>query len=226
MPVLDEQERADLVAADHDLSSLQHALEAAANSDALDEELIERLKSTAEEIVDRVNRRLPPHIDADARDEIRRRLIDLLVLRPTPGVQLLDLADKALIEAEAVRHVVRDLLQEQPPVDIRDAAAVVTLLEEWLPGVKVHELSQLLGLSDRQLQRRRTEHKPSSYRMQIVLKLVSILRNGWTDRGVYAWFFRARPELAEEAPFSLLDDPARERDLVLAARSGRVQGGF
>ena len=226
MPVLDEQERAALVAADHDLSHLQRALEAAARSGVIDHDVVERLRSTAREVVERVNSRLPPHVDPDARDEIRRRLIDLLVLHPEPGVGPLDLADRALVEAEAVRHVVRDLLQEQPPVNVRQARAVVEALEGDLPGLRVEDLAELVGLSVRQLQRRRTDDGPSSPRMQLVLKLVTILQHAWTDRGIHAWFFRPRPELAGRRPIDVLDDPAWERELIFAARSGRVQGGI
>lgn len=224
IPVLDEQERAALLEADDELSHLQSVLETAAQSRALDRESIDRLSTTAHDIVARVNAHLPPQVDVDARDEIRRRLIELLTLHPEQG-QHLDLADRALIEAEAVRHIMRDLLQEQPPVELRDAAAVVKLLEQWLPGLTVQQIAELLGISTRQLQRRRQEGGSGGSRMQIVARLVAILRHGWTDQGVYAWFHRQRRELEGHAPIELLDDPASERGLLLAARAGRVQGG-
>lgn len=226
MPLLDEQERAALVAADHELSHLQRALEAAARNRVIDDDVVERLHSTARDVVERVNSRLPPHVDPDARDEIRRRLIELLVLHPEPGVGPLDLADRALVEAEAVRHVVRDLLQEQPPVNVRQAREVVAALEDALPDLRVEDLAELVGLSARQLQRRRSDEGPSSPRMQLVLQLVTILQHAWTDRGVRAWFDRPRRELAGQKPIDLLDDPKWERELIFAARSGRVQGGI
>jgi AraC-like DNA-binding protein len=224
MPVLDDQERAALVEADSQISGLQQALEAAARSDALDTEMLRRLRVTAREAIHRLNQNLPPHLDADARDEIRRRLIDLLTL-PTEGVPLLGLADRALLEAEAVRHVVRDVLQEQPPAQLRDAQQVVTLLEQWLPDLTVRQVAELLGMSERQLQRRRHDGGASTHRMQLAARLIAVLRHGWTDQGVYAWFTRPRPDLGDAAPLELLDDPSSERALVLAARSGRVQGG-
>jgi hypothetical protein len=226
VPVLDQAERAALVDADRELSNLQKALEAAARSDALDEDLFDRLGTTARAAAERVNHRLPPQIDPDARDEIRKRLIDLLVLHPTPTAGLLDLADRALIEAEAIRHIVRDLLQEQPAVELVNAGAIVGELEAWFPGLRVHQLAELLGVSDRQLQRLRGTSGASSARMQIVLRLAAILRHSWTDEGVYAWFLRQRPELGGRRPLDLLEDAANERDLILAARGGRMQGGI
>ena len=90
MPILDEQERAALLTADSELSELQEALEAAANSNALDAELLQRLQRTAHDAAGRMNRNLPPQVDADARDEIRRRLIDLLTLQRSDELCPLD----------------------------------------------------------------------------------------------------------------------------------------
>ncbi len=224
MPVLDEHERAALREADEQLAALQEALEAAARGDALDDEFFRRMESTTREAVHRLNQNLPPHLDSEASNEIRRRLIEFLTM-PIENRQLLDVADQALVEAEAVRHVVRDVLQEQPPARLRDAAAVIRLLEEWLPGLTLRQVSELVGLSDRQVQRRRRDGGVSTPRMQLVARLVAILRHAWTDAGVYAWFHRSRPGLAERAPIDLLDDPAQERALLTIARAGRVQGG-
>lgn len=227
MPVLDDQERAALAAADAQISNLQRVLEVAAESGGLDSALIERLEVTAREAASRVNNNLPVQIDADARDEIRRRLIDLLTTRPSEdGLGVLDVADRALIQAEAVRHVMRDLLQEQPPTQLRDARSLVLVLEEWLPDLTVNQLAELLGISDRQLQRRRRDGGSSSPRMQTVARLVAILRHAWTDEGVYAWFHRPRSDVGGEKPLEALQDPANERTLLRAARSGRVQGGL
>jgi hypothetical protein len=125
-----------------------------------------------------------------------------------------------------VRHIVRDLLQEQPPVALRDSAAVIALLEEWLPTLTVRQVAELVGVSERQLQRRRREQGKSTPRMQLVARLVAILRHAWTDQGVYAWFHRERAEFGGVVPIDLVDDPANERALLLAARSGRVQGAL
>lgn len=99
------------------------------------------------------------------------------------------------------------------------------MLEAWLPSLTLSELSGLVGLSERQIQRRRRDEAASTPRLQIVTRLVAILRHAWSDQGVYLWFTRPRPDLDGRAPVDLLDDPARERSLLIAARSGRVQGG-
>lgn len=137
-----------------------------------------------------------------------------------------DAADAYLMELEAIRHVLRDLLQEHQPESLRrEGRELIGLLEDWLPHVPVAQLAELLGLSVRQLQRRRHEDAPSTSREQLVARLVAILRHAWTDEGVVAWFHRTRADLGGQAPIALLGDPAREPDLLIAARAGRVQGG-
>ncbi len=226
MPVLDQQERQALEEADARIAELQKTLEQAARSSALDGDATTRLRATADEAAARVNQELPVQIDPDAQNEIRRRLIELLTLPSYDQLAPLDRADRVLIEAEAVRHIIRDLLQEQPPVNMRHADQVIALIEDWLPGLTVTQVGDLLGISPRQVQRLRHDaDAPSSSRMQLVGRLVAILRQAWTDEGVVAWFSRKRAELDGRSPGELLDDPANERLLLLAARSGRVQGG-
>jgi hypothetical protein len=135
------------------------------------------------------------HIDADARDDIRRRPLDMLTLELEEG-GLLDRADRVLIQAEAVRHVVRGLLDEQPAGELCDEGATTRTLEEWLPSLTVGQLSELTDVSVGQLQRRRRDGGGvTSPRLEIVARLVAILRHAWTDRGVLAWFANPRPEL-------------------------------
>lgn len=224
LPVLEEVERQALEDADQSLARIQTALEEAARRGAIDSDVIDRLAATARDAAGRVNSHLPPDIDAQAADEIRRRLLDVLTM-DLGGAPPLDVADHILVETEAVRHVVRDLLQEQPPVELRDAREVIHLLEAWLPGVGVARLAELLGLSERQLQRRRRAGGMASARTQLVARLVAILRHSWTDQGVLTWFYRERRDLGELRPIDLLDDPGNERALLMAARAGRVQGG-
>jgi hypothetical protein len=42
--------------------------------------------------------------------------------------------------------------------------------------------------------------------MQLAARIIAVLRHGWTDQGVVAWY-RARPDLAGARPTELLDDP-------------------
>lgn len=225
MAVLEQGEREALEDVDASLSKLQRSLEEAAAADALDKETLERMARTAKEAAARVNDRLPPRIDPQATDEIRQRLIDVLTL-DVDRMTSLDVADRLMVEMEAVRHVVRDILQEQPAIDGRDAGQVISLLDDWLAAATVAQRAELLGLSERQLQRKRRAGGTATHRERLVVQLVAILRHAWTDEGVVAWFHRSRGDLADAAPIELLDDPSRERDLLLAARSGRVQGGI
>lgn len=224
MSVLDEAERAALRDADERLLGLQDALEAAARTNALDAEACERLDRTAHEAARRLNEHLPVHFDPVLAEEIRKRVIDLLTTR-ADGDRPLDVADRVLVQAEAIRHIVRDLLDEQPPMRGRTSREVIGQLEEWLAGLPVGDLAKLLGLGTRQLQRRRQDDGTSTSRMHLVLRLVAILRHGWTDRGVYEWFVRERTQLNDKAPIELLDEPGAERALMGLARAGRVQGG-
>jgi hypothetical protein len=224
MAVLEEVERQALKSVDESLKQIQRSLEEAARGGALDRQTIDRLGATAKKAAQRVNESLPPHLDDRAAAEIRNRLIAILTLDIEETASL-DVADRFLMEMEAVRHIVRDLLDEQPPVELRDAANLVTLLESWLPRVTVGQLSEILGLSERALQRRRHGEGEATHRMGLVARLVAILRHSWTDEGVAAWFHRPLTALGGARPIELLDDPGRERDLLLTARSGRVQGG-
>jgi hypothetical protein len=224
MAVLERDERRALEDVDAFLTKLQRHLEEAAAADALDDETLGRMVRTAKEVTGRVNDRLPPMIDPHATDEIRQRLIGVLTL-DVDRMSSLDVADRLMVEMEAVRHVVRDILQEQPAIDGGDATQVVRLLDDWLAGTTVAQRAELLGLSERQLQRKRRAGGDATHRERLVIQLVAILRHAWTAQGVVAWFHRSRGDLVDKAPIELLDDPSRERDLLLAARSGRVQGG-
>lgn len=219
-------ERHALEGFDESIMEFQRTMEEAAKSGALDPEQLDRFSSTIREAAARLNAQVLPQIDADSANEISQRLISILTL-DTKDYDVLDAADQYLIDLEAIRHVLCDLLQEQhPQVLRRESKEIIALLEDWLPNASVAEMASLLGLSVRQLQRRRHDGGVASSREQLVARLVAILRHAWTDAGVVAWFRRPRGELAGMAPADLLGDPQRERDLLIAARTGRVQGGI
>lgn len=218
-------ERGAIEALDESILRVQRTMEEAATSGALNPERLDRFVGTVREAARRANERLLPQIDPDLANEIGRRLLAVLTL-DRERLSVLDAADQYLIDLEAIRHVLRDLLQEQHPRALRGRAdETIALLEGWLPNLSVADLAELLGMSMRQLQRRRHDRGPASSREQLVARLVAILRNAWTDAGVLAWFKRARMDLTGRAPIELLDDPDWERSLLVAARAGRVQGG-
>lgn len=109
--------------------------------------------------------------------------------------------------------------------DFDDASDTLYVLERQLSGLPVNNLAELVGMSTIQMQRCRQEGGTSPHRLQLVARLVAILRHSWTDHGIYAWFHRERLELGGHSPIDLLDDTRRESDLLLLARSGRVQVG-
>lgn len=217
-------ERQALEAADEKIMKLQRTMDEAAQSGALDPEEIGRYVDTMREVAARVNDDVLPQIDSESSQRISRHLIAILAFDPASHA-VLDAADHYLIHLEAVRHVFRDLLQEQQPQALRrEGREVLSMLEDWLPGLSVSELAALLGVSPRALQRRRHEATPATPREQLVARLVAILRTAWTDAGVNAWFYRRRHDLGGARPIDLLDDGRHERELLSAARSGRVQG--
>lgn len=218
-----EGDREALRSEDQQLQEQLSALETAARSGALDEQYFERLNDTLRDLAARLADELLPQLEPEVAIEVQSRLIAVLTMRPN-GREALDFADDLLMEIEAVRHVIRDALQEQPRAFLLDAAAVAKQLESWLPNVPQREVAELLGISARTYQRHRDQGGSSSSREQTVLRLVAILRKGWSDAGVMAWFRRPRTQLADATPLYLLADPAQEQVLLKLARRGRVQG--
>lgn len=86
------------------------------------------------------------------------------------------------------------------------------------------QLSELLDLSARELQRRRADGGESTARRQVAARMIAIIRRGWTDQGVYSWFHRERPVLGDTAPGTLLDDLCRYR--FPRSESRAIRGRF
>lgn len=212
-------------------TKLQEELATSAGSEdsenAIDSAYIERFRETARRLSSQLHKELPPDLDPQAMAEIRGHLLDgLEALHQLDERQPLDSVDDFLVQAEAVRHIVRDALDGQPAGDESDAAKLLAGITERLPGVTRTELGDLLGIGDRQVQRvMKEEGRTPSRRLQLVARLVALLWRAWTPRGVVAWFYRKREELGGKAPIDVLDDPDFERDLTLAARQGRAQHG-
>lgn len=203
----------------------------AANNESSDNPIdpayAERFRATARRLSSQVHKEVPPDLDPEALAEIRGHLIDgLEALNQLDESRPLDSVDKFLVHAEAVRHIVRDALDGQPGGDESDAGELLTDIAERLPGITRKELGELIGVGERQIQRLSKEGgKAASPRLQLVARLIALLWRAWTPRGVVAWFYRPRKDLGDKAPIDVLDDPAFERDLTLAARRGRAQHG-
>lgn len=199
--------------------------EARAANAGVDHEYADRLAETAKRLTSGLNAQLPPDLDPETLAEARGHIIVMMdVLLGRQG-ELLDAMDTLLVEAEALRHIVRDALDEEVPGHPQDGAAQVLALERWLPRVSQAEKAELVGVSTRTFQRIGKGEAPGNRRLDLVARLAAILHRAWTPEGVVAWFHRARPELDDRSPLAVLDDPDWERELLLAARRGRAQHG-
>jgi hypothetical protein len=155
--------------------------------------------------------------------EFRGLLLD--IVRATQTKEPLDAYDKLLLNTEAIRHLLRDAIDEHVRGCEDNVGAMVEQLTQWLPRVSQAEQAQLMGISTRQFQRWATSSAAPSRRAQLVARLIAVLRRFWTPEGVVAWFYRPRPFLHGQAPVDVLSDPAHEQELLLAVRQGRAQHG-
>jgi len=218
----DELERFEAV-----VSEWSSRLLAALEETPLPPDYLDRWRHTAGRLSEAIDRSAPVSLDAEQLAEIRGELLEILqgVANGDPE-RPLDSVETALLSLEAIRHVVRDALDRQAPGE-GDARALLQGLEQALPRVGRRELADLLGTSERSLQRILASAAPvePSRRLQLVARLVSLLRRGWTPEGVIAWFHRPRPELDGESAIEALDDANLEQDILAIARHGRAQHG-
>lgn len=219
---IDASQRASLLDVEGQLAQWQSSLEIAAEQGAVDEEHQHRLTETLRRLAAAVNDGLAPPIDPDAANEIRERLLRLLTLDPAAHQQPLDVADQALMEAEAIRHIVRDLLDGGPPTGLT-AAQALAQISAWVPRLGVGELAQLLGVDRRSISRLRESTAQPERPLLMVWRLVALLHRSWTDEGVVAWFARPRTSLGGRTPADALNDTALEQQLVALARRSRTQ---
>jgi transcriptional regulator with XRE-family HTH domain len=219
---LEPAQRATLQQVEGDLAQWQRTVEDAAQQGASDPDLLDRMAETLRQVVVAANAGLVPPLDAETSNELRRRMLNLMTIDGDDGRPPLDVADEALMEAEAVRHIVRDVLDGRPAsgTTTKDQLAQ---LDSWLPRVSVTQMARLLGVDRRTVTRMRADDGPPSARLELVWRLVALLHRSWTDEGVVAWFERPRTELGGRTPLELLGDRGAEQDLTDLARRGRTQ---
>lgn len=193
----------------------------------LPDDYVQRWRQTASRLSDAIERSVPPSLDSEHVAEIRGELLAILRkgLEDDQG-EPLNYLESALLHLEAIRHIVRDAL-DQHVLDEQDARLIVRGLETALPRVGRKELGRLIGVSDRSIQRILAETAPvePQRRMLLVARLVELLQRGWTPEGVVAWFSRPRGELDGKTVLETIDDPNYEQAIFALARHGRAQHG-
>jgi len=171
-----------------------------------------------------VSNDLPPQLEPEAVAEIRKIIINLLDgLEHVDEKRPLDAIDRFFVGAEAVRHILRDALDEHVGVRDDDARRLVAYLKEALPRITQVEQARLAGLSTRHLQRLAKDGGTPPRQLVLAARLVKLLRYVWNPEGVIAWFHRERTELDGHAPIDVAGDPGFEPLLLGLARQGRAQ---
>ena len=211
------------------LAKLRDGLEAAAGDaevPAIDPEYMNRWLETARRLSVQVSNDLPPQLEPEAVAEIRKIIINLLDgLEHVDETQPLDAIDQFFVGSEAVRHIIRDALDEHVGVRDDDARRLVAYLREALPRVTQADQARLAGMSTRHLQRLAKEGGPPPRQLVLAARLVKLLRYVWNPEGVIAWFYRERTELDGHAPIDIAGDSGFEPRLLRLARRGRAQYG-
>ena len=221
------EERSELEQFEELVEQWSHRLLDALNETPPPADYLDRWRHTASRLSEAINHSAPPSLDPEQLAEIRGELLEILQRVADDDPQRpLDSVEAALLGLEAIRHIVRDALDQQAPGE-GDARALMRSLQETLPRVGRKELATLLGTSDRSIQRILASSTPvePNRRLEVLARLVSLLRRGWTPEGVVAWFHRPRPELGERTVLEAIDDGGLEQDIFLLARHGRAQHG-
>jgi hypothetical protein len=225
----DQQELADLERKISDaLTKLRDDMEAAGSAaqEAVDPEYAKRWIETARRLSVQLSNDLPPQLEPEAVAEIRKIIINLLdALEQFDERRPFDALDRFFVDSEAIRHIVRDALDEHAGCREDDARPLVAYLHEALPRVTQADQARLAGMSTRHLQRLGKDGGTSSYQLVLAVHLVRLLRHVWNPEGVVAWFYRERTELDGHAPIDLAGDPGFERSLLRLARQGRAGHG-
>jgi hypothetical protein len=212
------------------LVNLRDELEAAAGGGeapaAIDPEYVNRWLETARRLSVQVSNDLPPQLDPEAVAEIRRIIINLLDgLEHVDEARPLDTIDQFFVGAEAVRHILRDALDEHVGVRDDDARRLIAYMKDALPRVTQVDQARLAGLSARHLQRLAKDGGTPPRQLVLAARLVKLLRYVWNPEGVVAWFHRERTELDGHAPIDVAGNPGFEQVLLRLARQGRAQHG-
>jgi uncharacterized protein (DUF2384 family) len=196
-------------------------------ADSIDAEQFHRFRETAQKLALRFEERLPPSLEPSAANEVRTIMIGgLRKIDEVGDDRPLDVLDDFLLRAESIRHILRDALDEDLPAAPDDTKMLATLLVAWLgPRITRRRIGELLGVTERTVQRWLDTGGRPSRRLYLVTRLVVLLKDAWTPEGVLAWFDRPRPSLGGKRPIDVIDEPEFEQVLLQDAREGRAQHG-
>ena len=228
VPTAKDPERLRLLAIDTEVEGVKAAFEEAiaevSSRPEIDDSARKRLADVERRLAD-----LKPQLEAaDLSIEQRATMYSALVdvnaaMNAAPGD--LDRFEAALIGIERVRHVVRDAIDEFVGGAAAERRRLLQSLEASLPGVRQADIAELLAVDPRTVRRWAASAGEPEHRLDLVARLVAVLRHAWTPKGILAWFHRPRRDLDGKPPIELLDDPGSERALLSAARSSRNQYG-
>ncbi len=205
-------------------AAFEEALDEVTGHPEIDGSAYKRLADVGRRLAD-----LKPQLEAaDLSYEQRATLYSALVdvntaMNAAPGD--LNRFEAALVGIERVRHVVRDALDEFVGGANADRRRLLQELERSLPGIRQADIAELLAVDPRTIRRWSGDAGEPEHRLQLVARLVAVLRHAWTPKGILAWFHRPRRDLDGKPPIDLLDDPSSELALLSAARSSRNQYG-
>ena len=134
--------------------------------------------------------------------------------------------DALRIALERLSHALAALSEAEAVGDARSPKELARWLADGLE-VPQRDLAALLGVDLRRFQRwisvrERTQPEgEEARRVRAVARIAAQLRHAFTPAGVLAWFDWPRPELGGDTPRTLLGDPVRLPELVLAAGATR-----
>jgi hypothetical protein len=195
-------------------------------AETVDRDQIDRLIRTAKTFAIRINDNVSPSLDPASVAELRGILLGgFRTLEEGRPDRQLDILDDLLVRAESVRHIIRDAIDEEVGCDPNDVQCLTQLIVGSLPRITQAEVADLLDKNPKTIQRWLTGTGRATRRLQLVAKLVNILKLAWTPEGVMAWFDRPREDLDDQRPRDVLDTPEYEHALLISARRGRAQHG-
>ncbi len=207
------------------LADLREQVETEANgADLIDPEYVARWVETAKRLSVQLSNDLPPQLNREAVAEIRGIIINLLAeLEAIDPARPLDALDRFFVQSEAVRHIIRDALDEHVGCREDDARPLVAYMKQALPRIRQADQARIAGLSTRHFERLGKEGGIPPRQLMLAARLVKLLRYAWTPEGTIAWFDRNRARLDGHAPIDVMSEPGLEQTLLGLAREGRAQ---